>query len=163
MTTDADTVLVLTWEDIEAIVDRLANEVRAGAVPQRLVAVSRGGLVPAVLIAHRLGMRHIDVVHAATTVDDRPHAAKVRVRLMVPDDTWSSGQTALIAEDIVGSGRTLRAVSSALVDQGIRVDALACVVNERNWETSNDTEIQHHVRHIGQRVRSWVTFPWERT
>lgn len=162
MTGDAG-VLALSWQDVEAILGRLAEEVRADAVPQRLIAVARGGLVPAVLLSHRLGVRQLDVVHAATTIDDRPNAEKVGVTLRLPADTGATDQSALIVEDIVGSGRTLRAVVAALANVGIRADVLACVVNERNWEASNATsDIGRDVRYIGQRARQWITFPWER-
>ena len=49
-----------SWRDVDGWADRLADRVRdAGAVPATIVGLTRGGWVPARLLADRLGVRRL--------------------------------------------------------------------------------------------------------
>jgi hypoxanthine phosphoribosyltransferase len=65
----------LGWDDITATADRIAGEVRADEVPDVLVGVLRGGLIPAVLLAHALGVRTVRAVEVLHTSADVCRAA----------------------------------------------------------------------------------------
>jgi hypothetical protein len=53
---DAD---LLSWDDIAAACAVLASEIRGENIPDVVVGISRGGLVPAVLVTHLLGVRDL--------------------------------------------------------------------------------------------------------
>jgi hypoxanthine phosphoribosyltransferase len=48
---------ILTWEQLTQITTRLARAARADTAPATVVGVLRGGMIPAVHIAHLLGVR----------------------------------------------------------------------------------------------------------
>jgi hypoxanthine phosphoribosyltransferase len=163
--TEADgRTTVLPWLRIEEHIDRIASAIRQGGTPQTVVAVVRGGMVPAVLLAHRLGTRDVRAVEVTHTIDDSTNAAKTahpRAR-----NTASlgdlSGRDVLVVDDVVGTGDTLAAVVR-LVDLAgaARVRSAVCVVNEANW--TGERPPHEAVTCIGETVRGWVFFPWETT
>ena len=51
--------LDLTWPELDTHIADLAENIRQDGVPELVVGILRGGMVPAVLIAHRLGIHAI--------------------------------------------------------------------------------------------------------
>ena len=95
--------LVVTWEDLDALVARLA--VQVGREHDLVLAITRGGLVPAGMLAYRLNLREILVVgvefyrseggtHPAPVIGHFPDAALLRgQRILVVDEVWETGET----------------------------------------------------------------------
>lgn len=74
----------LTWEDIEAYCDRLAEQVDGKY--DAVYGVPRGGLVPAVMLSHRLGiMVASDQVMAVSDIID--------ANILIVDDINDTGKT----------------------------------------------------------------------
>ena len=126
----AKTAAALSWTDQQGIAARLAAEVRLGGVPQILVAISRGGPVPAVMPSHHVEVRDLRVLTVVHTADDGVHAAKTGTRCVCRPQTLGDlgGVDVLLADDIAGSGKTLaaaRAPVAARAPAGTRSVALA--------------------------------------
>ena len=95
--------LVVTWEDLDALVARLAAEV--GREHDLVLAITRGGLVPAGMLAYRLNLREILVVgvefyrseggtHPAPVIGHFPDTSLLRgQRILVVDEVWETGET----------------------------------------------------------------------
>ncbi|WP_226963001.1 hypothetical protein [Streptomyces sp. C8S0] len=79
---DADQAgpLYLAWDDIGAATTALAQQTLAVGVPQAVVGIVRGGLIPAVWIAHRLGVHDVRTIEVTRTTSDAVNAAKTRCR-----------------------------------------------------------------------------------
>jgi hypoxanthine phosphoribosyltransferase len=152
----------LTWGDIEAHTARIARAAEKGGSPQAVVAVLRGGMVPAAMVAHHLGVRNVRTVDVTHTVDDSTDAAKTA--RPVARNTASlgdlSGLDVLVVDDVAGTGDTLAAVVRLVEGAGAaRVRTAVLVVNEVNWTGRRlPNEV---VTCIGETVRGWVVFPWE--
>ena len=75
----------LTWDDINSLVDKLANEVSQAPVPPLYITgLPRGGLIPAVMLSHKLNIPFVNVslIRALPTID-----------VLVVDDIADSGET----------------------------------------------------------------------
>ncbi len=95
--------LVVTWEDLDGLVATLAAEV--GRAHDLVLAITRGGLVPAGMLAYRLDLREILVVgaefyrseggtHPAPVIGHFPDASLLRgQRILVVDEVWETGET----------------------------------------------------------------------
>ena len=62
----------LTWDDINSLVDKLANEVSQAAVPPLYITgLPRGGLIPAVMLSHKLNIPYVNIslIRALPAVD----------------------------------------------------------------------------------------------
>jgi hypoxanthine phosphoribosyltransferase len=97
------TILTVTWEDLDALVVRLAE--RCGRDHDVVLAITRGGLVPAGMLAYRLDLREILVAgavfylpeggtHDAPVIGHFPEAALLEGRrVLVVDEVWETGET----------------------------------------------------------------------
>lgn len=111
------------WERVTAMCATLAEDVlRSGYHPTHIIAVARGGWVPALLIAQLVEpaeLLSISVRYSgATGCDPAP---------VPPVPEVPMGGRALILEDFVESGRSLRAARGAVLssDNSVRTAALA--------------------------------------
>jgi hypothetical protein len=155
--------VVLDWETLAGIAERVAESARAGGLPDVVVGVARNGLVPAVMICHALGVRDLRSVHVTRTVADGVDADKTPgpVCRNVASLGDLAGADVLVVDDIAGSGATLRGVAGLVRAGGpAAVRTAACVVNRANWLDRRDPH--QVVTYIGVTVDRWVIFPWEK-
>ncbi|MDP4511758.1 phosphoribosyltransferase [Nonomuraea turcica] len=147
---------------MEELVSRIAEAVGADSAPQTLVAVLRGGAIPAVMLAHQLRLRDLRAVEVTHTADDSTNAAKTAQPVAVNPASLGdlAGRDVLIVDDVAGMGHTLAAAGGLVADAGAsRVRTAVCVVNEDNWEGRLPAEAA--VTYIGTITHGWVVFPWE--
>ena len=95
--------LIVTWEALDGLVARLASEV--GREHDLVLAITRGGLVPAGMLAYRLNLREILVAgvefyrteggtHPAPVIGHFPDASLLEGRrILVVDEVWETGET----------------------------------------------------------------------
>lgn len=153
----------LSWAEFAGLLDPLAAQVPGDGLPEVIVGILRGGMVPAVMLAHRWGLRCVrglDVIHTATDAVD---AAKTPAPLV--RDTGGLGGVAgadvLLVDDVAGTGATIAAARDVVAECGAaRVRTLVCVLNQANWPPDAD-EPATVISYIGRRQRGWVVFPWE--
>jgi adenine/guanine phosphoribosyltransferase-like PRPP-binding protein len=108
--------------------------------------VTRGGLVPAAIVARELGIRHIDTVCIASYGDDDRASGRIVVLKPIVGD----GAGLLIIDDLVDTGETARAVRDMLPKAHFATvyakPAGRPLVDTFVTEVSQDT---------------WIAFPWE--
>ncbi|BCS92914.1 phosphoribosyltransferase [Metallosphaera javensis (ex Sakai et al. 2022)] len=98
-------VKVVTWEEIVKLSEMLSEKIKAEFTPDIIIAVARGGLVPARLLADSLGV--IDVLslkveHWIVTASHTPEA-----RIKYPYKVDLSDKKVLIVDDITDTGDSL--------------------------------------------------------
>ena len=71
MALKTDNKIYLSWDDVEKSVDDLCNKIRFDQLNiDSVTGIARGGLIPAVLISHKLGLPYTDVILPNTLVVD---------------------------------------------------------------------------------------------
>ena len=71
MTLKVDNKIYLSWDDVNDAVDNLCNKIRHDQPNIDSVhGIARGGLIPAVLISHKLGLPYTNVILPNTLVVD---------------------------------------------------------------------------------------------
>ncbi|MFG2918125.1 phosphoribosyltransferase [Kitasatospora sp. NPDC048298] len=156
--------LHLTWDDIGSAAQVLAERVTAGGLPQAVVGIMRGGMVPAVWLAHHLKARDVRSIEVVRTVGDGVNAGKnplpeVRNPASLGD---LRGLDVLLVDDIAGTGVTLAHTADMLRDLGAaRVRTAVLAVNRANWE--QDAPPEDAIDHIAALYDTWIVFPWEGT
>lgn len=143
-------LFVVSWENIERDTKALLPWIRAIDPPvTRLIAVARGGLMPAAVIAHALDIRSIDTVCVASY--QGRERKEVEVKKFPSAISYQKGIVALVVDDIVDSGATMKKVTG-LLPPGIK--RVAVYGKEPGLSTCD---------HVGKIIPSdrWVVFPWE--
>ena len=105
MTDQAKTIV--TWDDLEALVGALAEKV--GSDYDVLLVITRGGLVPAGMLAYRLGLRDI-LVAAVAFYDDAGQTAERPMFFQFPSDPLLHGRRVLVVDEVWDTGTTIAAV-----------------------------------------------------
>ncbi|WP_031066019.1 phosphoribosyltransferase [Streptomyces sp. NRRL F-5527] len=159
---DRPAPLYLTWDDIGAATQALAEQVTAGGMPQAVVGIVRGGVIPAVWLSHRLGIRDVRTVEVTRTTADGINAAKTL--LPIVRNPASLGDLTdldvLLVDDIAGSGATLAHTADLLRELGpARVRTAVLTVNRANWAQGADPD--RVIDHIASLNDTWIVFPWE--
>ena len=138
--------LALSWDEIQRDAAALAETLKPQNTWQGIVAVARGGLVPAVVIARALGIRAVETVSIATYEGERlrqPH-------LLKPPAAAGDGAGWLVVDDLVDTGATMQIVRTILPKAYVAVlyakpagrPLADCVLREFPQDT-------------------WLDFPWE--
>lgn len=98
---------IVTWDDLDALVGTLADQV--GTAYDVLLVITRGGLVPAGMLAYRLGLRDI-LVAAVAFYDDAGRTAERPMFFQFPSDPLLHGKRVLVVDEVWDTGTTIAAV-----------------------------------------------------
>ncbi|CAA7616368.1 xanthine phosphoribosyltransferase [Magnetospirillum sp. UT-4] len=136
--------LPLTWDDIHRDARALAARLRPLGPFSGLVAVARGGLVPAAILAGELDIRLVDTVCVAS------YRGRAQGDLEVLKGVTGDGAGWLVVDDLVDSGDTIRLVRAML--PRARIATLYA-------KPAGRALVDCFVAEFDQDV--WVVFPWE--
>ena len=107
---------IVSWEDLDRLVADLAGRL-AGTPFDVMLAITRGGLVPAGMLAYRLRTRNI-LVAAVEFYDDEGQPGPHPTFLQFPADPLLRGQRVLIVDEVWDSGTTIQAVTERVLQAG---------------------------------------------
>jgi hypoxanthine phosphoribosyltransferase len=144
-----------SWDEADAWADLVASQVRAKRkVPDTIVALTRGGWVPARLLADRLGIHRlvsIRLQHWGVTA--KPSGkAELTEGLSGP----VNGERVLVVDDITDTGESLRLAVEAVKAAGAREVQSATFLH-----IAHATFVPDYVAEEIPRDRwVWVIFPW---
>lgn len=97
---------IVTWDMLQMEARKLASRLLPAAQWQGIIAVSRGGLVPASLLARELGIRHVDTICISSYDHDNQRELKV-IKCAKGD-----GDGFIVVDDLVDTGGTAEAIRS---------------------------------------------------
>ncbi|MGH3994343.1 MAG: phosphoribosyltransferase [Pseudonocardiaceae bacterium] len=161
--TDSEIVLDLDWAHLDRLIAVLAERIHEDGVPDLVVGILRGGMVPAVMLAHRLGVRSVRGVEVTHTTVEGPNGPKTPHPVITNPDSAGvlAGADVLLVDDVAGSGATADTATALLSRAATCVRRALVVVNVANWYAAN-TCAPHEVHdYIATTCAGWVRFPWE--
>jgi hypoxanthine phosphoribosyltransferase len=144
-----------TWADADRWADSLAEQIReAEHVPEVIVALTRGGWVPARLLADRLGIKRLLALRAQHwgVTATKSGKAELTEGLSGPVE----GQKVLVLDDITDTGESLELASLHVEER-----------HPSRLETATFLHITHSkfrptytAEEIPRESWVWVVFPW---
>lgn len=134
-----DDKIILTWEDVERLVDRIVDNIDFPV--KKIVGVSRGGLIPGVLLSHKL-----DVPFEPVLWQTRD-GSECDIYVLVT----SNDPETLVIDDLIDSGRTLHELKHYASD--CKFGAL--------FNKKDDIELDICGDNL-YNVPNWIVFPWEK-
>ncbi len=114
-----------------------------------VVAITRGGMAPAMIVARELGIRVVDTI----SVKSYDHQEQVEAKVLKAPDAammGDDGEGILVVDDLVDTGKTLE-----LVRKNYPKAHFATVYAKPKGEPMVDTFI------TGVSQDTWIFFPWD--
>jgi len=142
----AEHYYTVTWDQLHRDSRALAWRLLAPEPWRGIVAVSRGGLIPAAIIARELECRLIETVSVATYDEEERAAPRVIKLPMAAGD----GAGFLMIDDLVDTGATLTAVRALLP----RAHYAAVYA-----KPAGRALIETFITEVSQ--DTWILFPWD--
>lgn len=146
------------WEQTQAACETVAQKIADAEIEcDMIVGISRGGLIPATMIAHILGVKRVGsfqvgsyeagVRGAIQDLEDRNHLIQSVER----------AENVLVIEDIVDTGNSMAYLKKRFAIYGPKIAYASLVVKghkapEETWPDFYDTLMAED---------AWVHFPWE--
>ncbi|MEA2904698.1 MAG: xanthine phosphoribosyltransferase [Alphaproteobacteria bacterium] len=142
----------VSWDQFHRDARALAWRLAEAGPFAAIVAVTRGGLVPAAIVARELGIRLIETVCVASYDHTTPGEVRL-IKGVAPDIAalgGGRGKGVLIVDDLVDTGNTARLVRDLLPDAHF-----AAVYAKPMGRPLVDTFITE----VSQ--DTWIFFPWD--
>ncbi|MEI7713941.1 MAG: xanthine phosphoribosyltransferase [Rhodospirillales bacterium] len=138
--------LTVGWEQLHRDARTLAGKLLGVGPFRGIVAVSRGGLIPAAIVARELDLRLVDSICVVTYRDETIGTPTVTKS----PDIAGDGTGFLVIDDLADTGTTARVVRGLLPKAHY-----ACVYVKPAGKDTADT----HVAEVPQ--DTWILFPWD--
>ena len=150
-------VINFNHSDIENLITKVYKQIEDKDSLDLIVAIGRGGFIPAVYLSHRFGLKNMSTCFIDTYCSDNKRR-KLGMNDVKPSTMPRIGnaKSVLVVDDIVDSGQTLSILNQwfgALYPE-IAVQ-YACLVYK---PSATFSDVIYGFEHRGD---SWVKFPWE--
>lgn len=157
-------MLAETWEGICQKSVALANLVKEAMASDermrfdRVVVIPRGGYVPALIVAKRLGYSSQELLHfSVSSYEEETRKQSSHFRLgQLPTKKEVDGLKLLVIDDVCDTGETLQFVTSYLHNLG--ADKVCTgVLHYKPSQSTGGFKPDWFIAETDQ----WVTYPWE--
>ena len=98
---------VVTWDMFQMHARKLSERLLPASQGKGIIAVSRGGLFPAAVLARELSIRHVETVCIASYHD---HNNQGELQVLHAAQVPNGGEGFIIVDDLVDTGNTARAI-----------------------------------------------------
>jgi len=144
--------LLLTWDALDGLVAALADDV--GRDYDLVLAITRGGLVPAGMLAYRLDLREILVAgvefyRSAGGTHPEPQV------LHFPEAPLLAGRRVLVVDEVWETGETMTEVLAR-----VRAAGATPVSAVLHYKPSR-SRVAGRPDHFAATVDGWVTYPYK--
>ena len=143
--------IVISWPELPRDARFLSEMLHAKGPWKGIIAITRGGLVPAALIARELDLRLVDTI-CVTSYDagEAGAAAQVQGDIKVLKGVAGDGDGFLLIDDLVDTGRTARYVRQLLPKA-----YFATLYAKPSGRSIVDTCVREF------KQEKWIHFPWD--
>lgn len=144
---------VVSWDDLDHLVGVIAGRL-VGQTFDVLLAITRGGMVPAGMLSYRLGLRDI-LVAAVEYYDDAGQPGPHPTFFQFPADPLLRGKRVLIVDEVWDSGTTIAAVTERVRQAG--GDPVTAVLHYKPTHSVVDGAPDIHA----VETDAWVVYPFK--
>ena len=150
MTAQPDRIFPVSWEQFHRDARALAWRLNDANQFQAVVAIARGGLVPAAIVARELDIRLIDTLCIVSYRHETEQGDLNVIKELAPELIELGGEGVLVVDDLVDTGKTGLAVRDRLPNAHF-----ATVYAKPKGRPLVDT----FVTEVSQ--DTWIYFPWD--
>jgi len=147
MSNDYSKDLPISWEEFHSQSHSLGQKLKGMKPWKGIIAVTRGGLIPACLVAQETGLKHIETISIETySHQEQSSEPKIHYKPELSDE----GENWLIIDDLSDTGNTFK-----IIREMYPKAHYACVYVKPNGADQADT----YMEEISQ--ETWIYLPWE--
>ena len=140
----------VSWDQFHRDSRALAWRLAGTGTYSAIVSITRGGLVPAAIVARELGIRVIETISIASYSDEFKQGELQILKDISRDLKAKPGERLLVIDDLVDTGKTMQLVRQLLPDAHV-----ATVYAKPLGRPLVDT----FVTEVSQ--DTWIYFPWD--
>ena len=143
--------IIISWVELHRDARFLSQELHKKGPWNGIIAVTRGGLVPAALVARELDIRLVDTI-CVTSYDagEAGAAAQQQGGVQVLKGVSGQGEGYLLIDDLVDTGKTAQAVRKLLPKA-----YFACLYAKPAGRPIVDAFVKEF------KQTKWIHFPWD--
>ena len=153
---------VLTWQGFGDASRELTQQiVDSGWVPDLIVAIARGGLIPAGAIAYAMDVKAIGTMNVEfySGIGETLDEPMLLPPLM--DVPAMDGKRVLVVDDVADSGKTLKMVMDLIDEHGLSLDGSSSVhVEARSAVIYKKPVSIIEPDYVWAYTDKWINFPW---
>ena len=144
--------LHLTWEDVQNLTRSLADKIRRrGFIPEVIVAIGRGGFIPARILCDLLGVKKLVSIGIEYYKDIEERGEEPI--LVYSMNTDVNNKSILLVDDVSDSGRSLQLAVNHILKKGV-TNLMVVTLHYKPWSTFRpDLFVEE--------IESWIIYPWE--
>jgi len=136
----------IDWASFIIKVRDLANIIKNSKyMPDIILGISRGGLIPATMLSYMLKVKKLSSVQVIH-YDDNENELQLKITEKLSIDSANI----LVVDDIVDSGKTLKLVKEKLKSKNVKT----AVIYYKIWSTITPD-------FYARKTTNWIIFPWE--
>ena len=147
--------ILLGWDDIAYASNKVAEGIKKSAfAPDTIIAIGRGGWVPAINIANALDIKVIYNYSVSSYNDNNVKDGNFHI-FQKPDTDLLINANVLVVDDISDTGDTLNYITHHLIADGVKHKTATL------YEKVHTKFIPDYV-YLGYNSDTWIVFPWEK-
>ncbi|OKL50626.1 phosphoribosyltransferase [Boudabousia marimammalium] len=152
----------LSWQGFGDAMRELARQVRdSGWMPDLIVAVARGGLLPAGAVSYALGVKAMGTMNVEFYTDVAETLPEPVLLPPLMDVSALDGKRVLVVDDVADSGKTLKMVMQLIRERGLSLDGETSVqVDARSMVIYEKSRSIIKPDYVWKDTDLWINFPW---
>lgn len=151
----------LTWQGFGDACRQIAEQIAdSGWMPDLIVAIARGGMLPAGAISYALGVK----ANGAINVEFYTGVGKTMLEpeILEPymDISSLEGKRVLIVDDVADSGKTLKLIMDLIAKEGLSMGSDTAKVDARSATIYLKPTSVIKPDYVFKQTDKWINFPW---
>lgn len=147
----------LTWNDIDILVSKIADEsLNVDNENTTILGVSRGGLVPAVMLSHKKNKSKFYSVGVGSY--NGKNRSDCYFYQTIPFDLIKNTKTLYIVDDICDTGNTFKFITERMFNNNFNINVYTV-----SLILKNKSEFRPNFYGKSLDSTDWINFPWEST
>lgn len=147
---------IISWQDIEVACSNIAQKSKPYN-PDCIVAVSRGGYIPARLVAEHLNIKHVYSMGISSYNEDNTQGIMTAYQSPLEDIILNEHRLAIIVDEIADSGNTFKYLSTMWCNQ----KSVSCIFAAMYVKKHCKMVPSIYYKQINN--NDWLVFPWEKS
>ena len=151
----------LTWDLFGAAERELSAQIVAsGWIPDLIIAIARGGLIPAGAIGYAIGIKAMGAINVEFYTDVGRTLDEPTILPPLMDASELPGKRVLVVDDVADSGKTLRMVMEMLSHQDLDLGGRTVTVDARSAVIYRKPRSIVEPDYWWRTTDRWINFPW---